>query len=246
MHRALHPTSSAPQLVTAGTQPEAVLYVDPQRLTRECVAGQLARHLPDRLVEPVASLNIVEGDPDPKKFGVCIINKHSTHIADVKLVDQLSSLVATAPNLALVLFSDLDDADEVAQAFKHGIRGYIPTSLPIQQAVEVIRLVSAGGSFIPPSILAASTHIEPSPPSLDVKYLCSTAIFSPRQLDVLKSLWQGKQNKLIAHDLQMCESTVKVHLRHIMKKLHASNRTQVVLLTRSMYGATSAESPRAN
>jgi DNA-binding NarL/FixJ family response regulator len=55
--------------------------------------------------------------------------------------------------------------------------------------------------------------------------------FSPRQLQVLERLRQGKQNKMIAYELGMCESTVKVHLRHIMKKLNARNRTQVVLLT---------------
>ena len=211
--------------------------MDPQRLSRECVAEQLARHLPDRLVEPVASLDMSNGHADLKKFGVCVVNKHSTHISDVTLVDQIAGLVAMAPDLALVLFSDQDDADEVAQAFKRGIRGYIPGSFPIQLAGEVIRLVSTGGSFIPPSILAPSTYIEPVRPSLNIKEMCRTTSFSPRQLDVLQMLWQGKQNKLIAHDLHMCESTVKVHLRHIMKKLHASNRTQVVLLTRSMYAS---------
>jgi hypothetical protein len=45
-------------------------------------------------------------------------------------------------------------------------------------------------------------------------------------------LWKGHSNKLIAYELQMCESTVKVHIRHIMKKLKANNRTQVVLRTR--------------
>ncbi len=55
--------------------------------------------------------------------------------------------------------------------------------------------------------------------------------FSPRQLQVLELLQQGKQNKIIAYELGMCESTVKVHIRHIMRKLNARNRTQVVLLT---------------
>jgi hypothetical protein len=45
-------------------------------------------------------------------------------------------------------------------------------------------------------------------------------------------LWKGCSNKLIAYELRMCESTVKVHIRHIMKKLNVSNRTQVVLKTR--------------
>jgi DNA-binding NarL/FixJ family response regulator len=58
--------------------------------------------------------------------------------------------------------------------------------------------------------------------------------FSPRQLQVLDLLQQGKQNKIIAYELGMCESTVKVHIRQIMKKLNARNRKQVVLLTNNM------------
>jgi DNA-binding NarL/FixJ family response regulator len=53
---------------------------------------------------------------------------------------------------------------------------------------------------------------------------------SARQLEILHHLAQGKQNKRIAHDLGISENTVKVHMRHIMKKLDAQNRTQVVLL----------------
>jgi DNA-binding CsgD family transcriptional regulator len=57
--------------------------------------------------------------------------------------------------------------------------------------------------------------------------------FSPRQLQVLERLNEGKQNKIIAYELGMAESTVKVHIRHIMKKLSARNRTQVVLMTKN-------------
>ena len=63
-----------------------------------------------------------------------------------------------------------------------------------------------------------------------------TETFSPRQRQILQQLWQGKQNKKIAHDLDISENTVKVHIHHIMKKLNAHNRTQVVLLTRSLNG----------
>ncbi len=55
--------------------------------------------------------------------------------------------------------------------------------------------------------------------------------FTPRQTEVLKCLWQGKRNKAIAGELNMREGTVKVHVRHIMHKLHAQNRTQIVSLT---------------
>jgi DNA-binding NarL/FixJ family response regulator len=60
----------------------------------------------------------------------------------------------------------------------------------------------------------------------------TSVAFSPRQLQVLGMLQKGKPNKVIAYELGMAEATVKVHIRHIMKKLNARNRTQVVLMTR--------------
>ena len=69
-----------------------------------------------------------------------------------------------------------------------------------------------------------------------------TETFSPRQMEILQQLWQGKQNKKIGHDLDISENTVKVHIHHIMKKLNAPNRTQVVLLTRSLKGNGSTPS----
>ena len=59
--------------------------------------------------------------------------------------------------------------------------------------------------------------------------------FTARQLDVLERLKQGQPNKIIAYELGMCESTVKVHIRNIMKKLKATNRTQVAFLTEGMF-----------
>jgi DNA-binding NarL/FixJ family response regulator len=58
--------------------------------------------------------------------------------------------------------------------------------------------------------------------------------FSPRQMDILRQLWHGHQNSKIAHDLQISENTVKVHVQQIMKKLNARNRTQVVVFTISL------------
>jgi DNA-binding NarL/FixJ family response regulator len=59
--------------------------------------------------------------------------------------------------------------------------------------------------------------------------------FSPRQSQILDCLRRGMANKLIAYELNMCESTVKVHIRNIMKKLNATNRTQVAYMTRAFF-----------
>jgi len=59
-------------------------------------------------------------------------------------------------------------------------------------------------------------------------------LFTPRQAAVVEALRQGKPNKIIAYELDMRESTVKVHIRHIMKKLNATNRTQVAFMLTKM------------
>jgi DNA-binding NarL/FixJ family response regulator len=59
--------------------------------------------------------------------------------------------------------------------------------------------------------------------------------FTQRQSQILECLRRGMANKLIAYELDMCESTVKVHIRNIMKKLNATNRTQVAYLTRGFF-----------
>jgi DNA-binding NarL/FixJ family response regulator len=213
----------------------AIVYIDNQRLTRDCVTEQLASRLPDTLIEGLSDPSQLSAcGLDMDRFSLGILNKHSTYVREAKFVDELSCVAAAAPNLPLAVFSDLDEADDVAEAFKLGIRGYIPTNLPVQQAVEAIRLLSAGGSYLPPSILALPGNGCRTPTAARIEERFCSQKFTPRQLEVLRRLWEGKQNKLIAYDLNMCESTVKVHIRHIMKKLKARNRTQVVLLTRSI------------
>src|SRR5205807_2037350 len=115
----------------------------------------------------------------------------------------------------------------ILEAFENGARGYIPTaSTSLDLAIEIIRLVRAGGTFVPPSGLSLQ--------KINRKGLTPRAVtnqeFTPRQMDVLGHLTQGKANKAIAHALAMSESTVKVHIRNIMKKMHATNRTEAACL----------------
>jgi DNA-binding NarL/FixJ family response regulator len=118
----------------------------------------------------------------------------------------------------------VDCVESISAAFESGARGYIPTaSTAVELAVEIIRLVKAGGTFVPPSILYARAMIrEGATPGA-----ITTQRFTPRQSAVLELLKLGKTNKIIAHELQVSESTVKVHIRNIMKRLKATNRTEV-------------------
>jgi DNA-binding NarL/FixJ family response regulator len=133
----------------------------------------------------------------------------------------------TAP---LVLVSDREDATFILDAIRIGARGVIPTSLPMEVAINAVRLVLAGGSFVPAAALMSSRdEVERSALGAGAK-----SMFTQRQTAVIEALRLGKPNKIIAYELSMCESTVKVHVRNIMRRLKASNRTQVAYLYQSL------------
>ena len=142
----------------------------------------------------------------------------------------LQFLDSTAANIPIVVMSDIEDANYVMRALKAGARGYIPTSLPFNVAVEAVRLVEAGGTFVPASSLEFNRNKKDAPQH-------SVELLTERQMMVVGALCRGMANKRIAFELNMSEHTVKVHLRHIMRKLKARNRTEVAVLTKDYFPA---------
>jgi DNA-binding NarL/FixJ family response regulator len=132
----------------------------------------------------------------------------------------------------LIVLSDGDDLEQIVSVLDSGARGYIPTDLALEVAVEAVRLVCAGGVFIPASSLvgARQSNGETSRPALRA----ANGIFTARQAAVVDAVRRGKANKVIAFELKMRESTVKVHVRNIMKKLNAKNRTEVAFMANEL------------
>ena len=138
-------------------------------------------------------------------------------------VERLSAQAAFSP---VVIISDNEDPSAIVQMLAKKVRGYVPTSFSLQTAMRAIDLVRAGGTFVPAGSLITAHHAPEAQP--DVRK--SNGLFTTRQTAVIDALRQGKPNKIIAYELKMRESTVKVHVRNIMKKLNATNRTQVAFL----------------
>jgi DNA-binding NarL/FixJ family response regulator len=211
-----------------------VFYIDKQRLGRDCLSKQLADHLPEWAIESASSIqDLQRNDIRRRQTSLVVLNTHGASVDSAEVANEMAMIAETAPGLPLVILSDLDDATQVLLATRLGARGYLPASLPLPQAIGAIRLVGAGGTYIPTCILLASSLRQPAASRRPMDGRGNPIEFSPRQQQVLRLLQRGKQNKIIAHELGMCESTVKVHIRHIMRKLNARNRTQVVLLTSS-------------
>ena len=138
---------------------------------------------------------------------------------------ELPKFASTVP--VIVLASENDPA-LARNVILNGAKGYIPVTLGFDIAVEAVRFVLAGGTYVPVEYLIR--------PEVSCAIMQSSPSLSSRELAIVRAIQQGKLNKIIAYELGICESTVKVHLRNVMKKLNAKNRTDVAIKTQTRMG----------
>jgi DNA-binding NarL/FixJ family response regulator len=150
-------------------------------------------------------------------------------VADPETRSLITSLHSAYASTPLVLVSECEGSDEVVAAFKAGVRGFIPMSFTPSIAIQAFTFIMSGGSFFPPTALMQCTHVTTSVSV--VAGIEDTPRFSltVRQQNVFERLRLGESNKLIGRQLNLRESTVKVHIRQILRKLGATNRTQAAL-----------------
>ena len=157
------------------------------------------------------------------------------------LLRPFEAMRSAGPHAPVVAVLETCDSATAAKLFERHVTGFITADSSIEVTIAALRFALAGGSFAPPSLLRAtaperSPATAPSTMRAETLELTSNhdTSFTPREIEVLHRLRQGLQNKIIAYELGISESTVKVHLRNVMKKLHASNRTQVAFMLRRL------------
>src|SRR5215471_4730791 len=199
-----------------------ITFVINQHFIRDCIGPQLASRLPGfnvRLLERPEDL-VELGDWCSISLVVLWIDN-----SGMDFETAFEAALEAAPKRPIAVLSDVADSALVSRALGHGVRGYLSSSMSVTEIASAIRFLLEGGTFVPPSVLNGMTAERPASP----KGKCGNEQFPPRQLQVLELLHQGKQNKIIAYELGMTEGTVKVHVRMIMKKLKATNRTEIVV-----------------
>lgn len=138
-------------------------------------------------------------------------------------VQGMATLRREFATLMLVVTSAQDDAATIRQVLACGVSGFIPKTDSCEVVNQALRLVLAGGVYVPPRVLAydpvATMRGEGMP----------AAPLTPRQLDVLDRLLRGCSNKVIARELTLSEGTVKIHVAAILQALDANNRTEAVV-----------------
>jgi DNA-binding NarL/FixJ family response regulator len=139
-------------------------------------------------------------------------------LPDMSGVDAMIAIRSEFPEARVIILTTFAGDVEIQHALEAGARAYILKSMPPKELVEVIRQVHAGKRRIPPEIAA----------NLAEHY--SDEALTGREVEVLRQIAGGNRNRDIADKLFITEETVKVHIKHIMEKLGASDRTQAVAI----------------
>lgn len=137
----------------------------------------------------------------------------------------LRRLRAQRPTLPVVVASGQDDATTIRAVLAAGAAGFIPKSERAEVLLGALRLVLAGGVYVPARSLEAPALASPA---------AALALLTPRQRDVLRALSRGQPNKLIARELGLTEGTVKIHIAAILRALQARNRTEAVVRAQAL------------
>lgn len=200
------------------------MILDTRALQRQCLADCIAAQRADLTV--VAYSSVDEWLRDQLRYpplAAVLMNIGGMQASEPEMAFDIHHVCVTLPAPVVVL-ADSTDVANVACAIECGAKGYIPQSVSLDICIEAVALAMAGGIFVPgDSVFAMRQSLQPE--TSDTKIFAN--LFTERQIEVIEALRRGKANRTIAHELNLRESTVKVHVRNIMKKLNATNRTEV-------------------
>ena len=168
------------------------------------------------------------------------------HLPGVRGVDAIPALKEAAPATRILMLTVSENENDLSAALQAGADGYLLKTVESEQLTDTIFKVMDGESVISPEMMtklvavfrtrpaspattpATSATLSPPPPAAE-----APALLSPREREILCLIAQGDSNKLIARALDIAETTVKIHVQHILRKLNLSSRVQAAVYATS-------------
>ncbi|MCW3835071.1 response regulator [Sphingomonas canadensis] len=200
------------------------------------VRSALAMTLDDMIDAPVLTASdfadawaLAEAHPD---LSLCVVDLHMPGMGPV---EGLRGLKARAPGARFVVVTGSQEDEDLLNALTIGVEGFVPKTVEPGVVEAALRLVLAGGRYLPDRVIALATRDLPQPratPMASQSAALSFERLSQRHVDVLDQLARGRSNKEIARLLGLSPATIKSHLAHIYAVLGAANRTEAVAQAR--------------
>lgn len=192
-----------------------IFSIDDHPLMREGIAA-IVRNEPDMLLVAEASngREAIQGFREHRPD----ITLMDLRLPDIGGIDAMVAIRTEFPDARIIMLTTFEGDVEIRRALQAGAAGYMLKTMPRRQLVEMIRRVHAGKKHIPPEIAA---HL--------AEHMGEESL-SKREVDVLQKIAGGNRNSDIAALLFISEETVKGHVKHIMEKLGASDRTEAVAI----------------
>ena len=217
---------------------QVLVLLDERTLDRQCLAQCLTARGIGKEILAYGSIEEWKADTSERRVAaVVMLNLGGRKVTDPAVGAEIGALVAEVKPTPVAIMADSADLVQVVKAFDFGAKAYVPSSTRLEVCVEAVNLVVAGGTFMPADSVLGMQKVLTMEEKSPARPLAS--VFTARQEEVVKALRRGKANKIIAHELNLRESTVKVHIRNIMKKLRATNRTEVAYKLNEMFPFTS-------
>ncbi|WP_245443601.1 response regulator transcription factor [Labrys okinawensis] len=212
----------------------AISIINDNTFTRDCLTrclGDAVSEFEIRAYENIREWQNAAAKITAPIILLCATGRQATEAA---LHQGLDTILEAAADARVIVISDVEDPSGMVAALERGAKGYVPMSLDLDVTIGAVNLVNVGGTFIPASSLLSARGA--SSPAAEAKpQKRASALLTERQLTVLENLRKGDPNKVIAHKLNMSECTVKVHVRNMMKKIQARNRTELVCMTSELF-----------
>lgn len=206
--------------------PIRVLVVDDHNLFRRGLIALLSQNPELQVVGEAGDAGEAQRHASDLQPDVILLDNH---LPGARGVDALPGLREAAPHSRILMLTVSEDEEDLATALKHGAHGYLLKTTESEELFAAIERCLRGESVLSPAMTpklvnAYRTSAREVPASSDV-----VDTLSPREMEVLRELARGSSNKEVARCLSIAETTVKIHVQGILRKLNLSSRVQAAV-----------------
>jgi two-component system nitrate/nitrite response regulator NarL len=208
--------------VTTGQAPIRIVVVDDHTLFRRGIISLLSHE---------AGFAVVgEASDGFEGIRTVLAQKPDVVLLDLNMpgisgLDALSAILQDAPETQVVMLTVSEDAEDLVTALRNGAQGYLLKNIDSEFLVRSLRRAAQGESVISPEMAGKlMRQVRTGVPNAQ-----PADVLSPREREIVQRLAKGSSNKEIARDLDLAESTVKIHVQHILRKLGLNSRVQAAV-----------------